>query len=440
MKSTISCPPQQYGFRRNRGTLDALIEAEHRILKEMEECHNSQTRVAVVSFDIQKAFDSVSHHRLMDHLRGDFNLSFNAKRWIKNFLTGRTQQVRVNSSLSTESRIITSGVPQGTILGPILYNAATMSFQKIQLSAGSSTILYADDLLLIKKLSNLQDEIELQSDCKKISDYYRGELLKLNGKKTKLMIASVSPSSPPPLINPLIVNNEAVEQVNSLRYLGVTLDTRLNFNQHLNESASKSRQMIGAVGSFLRKWHMKREMNKIYLSSIRPILTYGIAVTYGKTLEGSSAVERVNRVAARMVSNIHEPIDYKDLLSSLQWDPIEWDVIRDQLRIMYQRVKAHESKNIETADSRTDNTVKDSDRMMQYIVPVDTRHSERLQHSKMYKINAPLPRLSRTRLSTTYQMIKRWNSLPENIVSLKTMSSFLRKIRDPEVKMSLLTS
>ena len=165
-------PQQQFGFRRNRGTIDALIEAEHRIMAAMEDCTGSPTRVAVISFDISKAFDTVSHKRLIEHLRSSFQLPLNARRWIQAFLVGRVQRVKVGAAFSKWSTI-SSGVPQGTVLGPVLYNAATAGIKKIKLSEGSHIILYADDLLLIKPIKTQNEEEELQKYCHAIEAFYK---------------------------------------------------------------------------------------------------------------------------------------------------------------------------------------------------------------------------------------------------------------------------
>jgi hypothetical protein len=420
----VGLPPRQYGFRKGRGTTHALMNAEHAILTALEDCSGVPSRAAVVSFDIAKAFDSVSYPRLFEHLNNSFNLPLNAKRWLHDFLINRNQRVRVGNAFSKPSTA-TSGVPQGTVLGPILYNAATAWLKDLKLSEGAVTILFADDLLYVKRLASADDEKCMQEDCDTIFHNYQQESLLINGGKTALLLASLSPTGALPLQAPLSVGGIQVTQVDSLKYLGVLFDDRLTFTKHAIATSAKARRMLGAVGGVLRKWHLSKELQKIYTCCIRPVVAYACAVAYPRTAEGRSIVEKVNKLAARLVLNDYDT-DYEALLERLKWESIAWSSVREQMRIM----RYHVTMLSSNAEGYT---------LLDWIGPEEARRAARLSNSLPYKVAGKAPRLMRTKESASAQTVKRWNCLPDNVINLSQISHFMDAISTAEVRQLLLS-
>ena len=121
----------------------------------MDEWHkhlDSGKEVCDMLFNIRKAFDSIPHKALVDKLSG-ISLNSHFISWIRDYLTGRTQKVLVNGSTSTAMPVL-SEVPQGSILGPLLFLIYISDISNIHLSVGSKLVLYADDMLLFKPISN----------------------------------------------------------------------------------------------------------------------------------------------------------------------------------------------------------------------------------------------------------------------------------------------
>jgi hypothetical protein len=406
-------PSTQYGFRPGRSTIDALVDAEYHAMKEMDRCRGA-SRVALVSFDIRKAFDSISHARLMLHLRSTFDLPLYARRWIYALTVGRQQRVRVGAAHSAWSDV-RSGTGQGTVLSPLLYSAATAGIQHVKLSAGSRMVLFADDLLLVKGLESADDEQTLQADCSAIEEYYNRELLTINASKTSLLLASLSPGGAKPLLKPLLVGGSAIEQVDKLKYLGAIFDKRLTFTHHARSAAAKTRQMLAVVGNTLKRWHMRAEIAHIYTMCIRPALTYAIAVTHARTDEGRQAVERVNRAAARMVLNSYSA-SYKDMLCKLRWPSIASLASREQLRL------AHVYVNNISGDGETEGTNAPIWSAIRY---QNARRSARHSNGRDLRIVGPPPRRAHAHNTALNTLISRWNALPASVVQQPTRTMYM---------------
>jgi hypothetical protein len=268
-------------------------------------------------------------------------------------------------------------------------------------------------------------EISLQTDCEAIASFLNLEGLKVNAMKTKILIVSVSPRETQPLTNPLKLNGVQVEEVDVLKYLGVDLDKRINFTHHSLRIANKARRMLHAIGNTLRKWHMRDEIKRIYITCIRPVLTYGISIVYGKSQEGKSALERVNRTASRMILNNYTD-EYEDLLKTLDLSTIAWLSVEERLRWIHKlayRLSTSESSN---------------QPIEEIIRKVTSRRSSRLSNGFELCVHGQDPRLTRTKRTALRQMVKLWNMLPSNIVSQQNSTQFLTTIRNDTNLRSLL--
>lgn len=176
----------QYGFRPRSSTQDALLTITRDWHNNL--CTNRQ--VAAVFFDIKKAFDSVPHNQLLQSL-ADIGVTGKLHQWFANYLSGRHQRV-VLDGFSSTYKPVTSGVPQGSILGPLLYIIFMNSISHIPLSSGSKLILYADDILLYKPIDSAEDTTSLQKDVDAILDWIREHGLTPNHAKTKLLTHTIS--------------------------------------------------------------------------------------------------------------------------------------------------------------------------------------------------------------------------------------------------------
>jgi len=231
--------PLQYGFRQGRGCNEA-IGMMLNIISNILEIGKS---ALVVSLDVSKAFDSVDHRILLRKLNflGIRGLAYDV---ICNFLMNRKQIVKFDQSFSS-SENVELGVPQGSNLGPILFNLMINDISA--LSMHSKLLKYADDIIMILTLDNdsPQHNINnLQSDMDSIMQFYEMNLLKVNLNKSKYMIIG---SNAQEELNDLL-NENMIVKCNELTYLGCIIDAELKFVSQV-EKISKS---IGSAVNALR--------------------------------------------------------------------------------------------------------------------------------------------------------------------------------------------
>ena len=201
----------QFGFCPGRSTEPALLSVTHSWLSSLDS-HNSIC-ATLKFFDLRKAFDSVPHQPLMLTL-SSIGLPSHLTSWLHSYLCNRSQQVILNGSASPKSHA-SSGVPQGSILGPLLFMIYINSLSEISLSPSSKFILYADDILFSHHCNSPSDISLIQSDIDAISSWVSSHHLTVNSSKTKYMFISFKPSSYFSSFPPLLLNGSPLDRVNS---------------------------------------------------------------------------------------------------------------------------------------------------------------------------------------------------------------------------------
>ena len=218
-------------------------------------------------------------------------------RWIKSYLLQRSQFVCVDGCNSHLLPVI-SGVPQGSVLGPLLFISYINDVTSV-VSAGIEINLFSDDIALYRVFKGVEDYTQLQVDINSVSSCIEGKHLQFNAKKCRYMLISRkrAHSLPPPC---LAINGIPLVSVSEYKYLGVTITSDLSWSPHIANLCNKTRTIIGV---FYRRFYRNSNSStllKLYLSHIRPHLEYCSAVWNPHLKEDIAELEKVQKFALRV--------------------------------------------------------------------------------------------------------------------------------------------
>ena len=193
-----------------------------------------------------KAFDRVPHQRLLSTIEY-YGVRGNTNRWIASFLRGRCQRVVVDGSSSGPSNVI-SGVPQGSVLGPLLF---LLYINDIGDNLTSTLRLFADDCLLYREITCSEDTIRLQADLDRVHQWSVKWQMEFNiGKGNILNITNASKNT---YRHPYSLNNQTIERAVSCPYLGVEINSKLKWDSHINTKTAKAKSLLGLINRALHK-------------------------------------------------------------------------------------------------------------------------------------------------------------------------------------------
>uniref|UniRef100_A0A672FVC1 Reverse transcriptase domain-containing protein n=1 Tax=Salarias fasciatus TaxID=181472 RepID=A0A672FVC1_SALFA len=257
----------QYGFRAKRTTSMALIEATEEITTALD-----QKKIAVgVFIDLKKAFDTINHFILVNKLE-KYGVRGVAGDWIKSYLTGRVQFVKMGKHISEQLGIV-CGVPQGSVLGPKLFNVYINDIFNV--SQSLKLILFADDTTIFYSSNDYNELVKtVNMELNKIKTWMDINKLSLNISKTKVMMFGNSTTKS---FQQIVIEGTEIENVCENKFLGIVIDNKLTWKahiKHIKAKISKSLYIINKVKQCLDA----HALRTLYCTLVLPYLTYCVEV------------------------------------------------------------------------------------------------------------------------------------------------------------------
>jgi hypothetical protein len=275
------------------GTATALTLVYHQILRFLDSAPGC---ARVLTVDFSKAFDKILHASILQSCV-DFKLPAQAFRWIASFLSGRLQRVRLDGVTSGWS-VVTSGVPQGSVLGPLLFCIVTDSLRAV--CHNTKVVKYADDVTFIHLLRRRSDD-QLQLEWNHCVDWSDNHGLPINVNKCFVMDIITSRSLS---VVPVATSVGFLPSVTSIQLLGVTFSSNLKWNDHISKSLCKASKRIFLLRNLRRAGCPPGLIFKAYTAFIRPILLYAFPCWCNIPQYLQKKLDVVERRAIRIIGEV----------------------------------------------------------------------------------------------------------------------------------------
>jgi hypothetical protein len=291
----------QHGFTKGRSCLTNLLICQDSITKMVD----AAVPVDIVYLDFQKAFDKVPHVKLLEKVR-ETGIHENLVHWLGNWLSGRTQRVGVNGNYSEWANVY-SGVPQGSILGPLLF---TIFINDLDFMVLSNLLKFADDVKLWGRAETVQDRLRIQKDLDILGEWSTRNQMPFNIGKCKVMHVGKKN-----IKSDYKLTDQVLSKTTEEKDLGVFFSE--NFKPSFNcNKASKSANKI--VGMIRRNIDCKSAegMMILYKTLVRPILDYCIPVWRPHTVKDMTKLEKVQKRFTKMIDGFKGK-SYEQRLSKL---------------------------------------------------------------------------------------------------------------------------
>ena len=317
----------QSGFRSNHSTSTTLHDVQDYILNNMDDGYAT----GVIFLDLKKAFDTVNHDILIKKLK-NYGIGNNELLWFESYLNNRSQVVNVNSTLS-DFQPVNIGIPQGSILGPLLFIIFVNCLPDVVDKC--KTVMYADDTSIMCKANNVHElQSQLNACLSKVAAWFKVNKLTLNIDKTKFMICGTKRTLEKFHDVKLTFNGSVIERVDEFKYLGVKLDSSLSWSAHIDYLCNNVSKRIGIIK---RVKNFLPHQTTVMLSNalVIPHFDYGSSVWSNFSTEFHNKLQVLHNNLARIILKADARTPINDMMNSLQWDKLDKRWHKQLLVIVY---------------------------------------------------------------------------------------------------------
>lgn len=319
----------QFGFQKGKGINDAIWS----FIKSVLDAKDNSDQTMGLFLDLSKAFDMVNHEILIRKLN-KFGLRGLAENWFKSYLSDRKQLVEINSAKSS-SKIVEHGVPQGSILGPILF---LLYINDLPLNiTQAKVILFADDTNLIFNSSDsINLQVKISETSNKLEQWLANNKLKLNVNKTVYMHFNQPRSKP---IDPMQIslNNTAIKEIQTTKFLGIWIDSSLTWESHIQHLTQKLSRLCYAF-RVLSKVSPLELMKSVYFGYVHSVLSYGIIV-WGLSSK-TTQLFRLQKRILKIIKQVPIRTESKKIFEELKILPFPCIYILEMVSFIHRNIKS----------------------------------------------------------------------------------------------------
>ena len=382
----------QHGFLSGRSCLTNLLEYLEYITSEID----NKKPVDVVYLDFSKAFDKVAHQRLILKLQ---NIGFGSTvcKWIVDWLKNKKQRVRLNGAYSDWAEV-TSGVPQGSVLGPLLFLVYVNDMDQ---GINSRISKFADDTKIFHEVGSSDSCTNIQDSLDKLKEWAEVWQMQFNASKCKVLHFGKKNQK-----HQYKLGDFVLETADSEKDLGVHVQNNLKCEKHIDEAVKRGNSILGQIYRTM-EFKSKENILPLYLSLVRPHLEYCVQAWSPHYKKDMAKLEKVQKRALNMIVELQN-LDYIDKLKKIDLFSLEKRRVRGDLIETYKILNGLDKIGSEIFFTKSSNNTRG--------------HSLKLFKNS---VNCDI-----RKYFYSQRVVDGWNGLPAEVAEAKSLSVFKTKLDD----------